>query len=264
MTGETHKAGGMLCAIVGFCLLRENNLLLPNVNQLVQLTVMYPFCLWGSTASDLDHHWESCPSKDVFSWGVNKALHITTPLYHSLDKQVERKRSLGDSAGAKRLSNSGLYKVSKFFSASHRSWQTHSDLTLIVMLLLLYNVLHGTTGYNFSAIDTSILSLILTGVCLGIIAHFILDMLTPEGVWNTAAVLLNKFVFHGKMSVQFEKWHFVPKWRCFATGSAWEMFVRKVLKFLTGVAVVYLIFWIVFPGVIPWILNAIPYEITFN
>ena len=57
MTGNTHRAGGMLCSVVGFALLKEQGLLLPEINPCIQWLVMYPFCYWGSTASDLDHNW---------------------------------------------------------------------------------------------------------------------------------------------------------------------------------------------------------------
>ena len=43
MTGKTHKAGGMLCTIVGFTILKENGLLINNVNEGVQWLMMYPF-----------------------------------------------------------------------------------------------------------------------------------------------------------------------------------------------------------------------------
>ena len=132
MTGKTHRAGGFLCSVVGFALLRENNLLLPNVNEGLQWLMMYPFCMWGSVASDLDHHWQSCPMKDPPSYVVNKLLHLTAPVQKSLEKAGDKK--------------SGVYKVAKTFNASHRSWQTHSDLTLFVMIGLLIAVLNNNFG----------------------------------------------------------------------------------------------------------------------
>ena len=38
MTGKTHKAGGMLVSIVGFAILREKGLLLPDVNQFTMVS----------------------------------------------------------------------------------------------------------------------------------------------------------------------------------------------------------------------------------
>ena len=254
MTGETHKAGGMLCAMTGFLILRHNGLLLSNVNEFVQLAVMYPFAMWGSVASDLDHHWDSCPSKDPPSWVVNKLLHITTPYYHKLDELLP-------SSVKKRSPN---YKIAKFFSANHRSWQTHSDLTLILVCGLLYSVLSGRLSNNFTSIDLCILSLMLAGLALGIVMHFILDMLTPEGVWLTCGVVINKvlsLVLKREIKLLPEKIHFVPKWRIFATGSAWENFVRKILRVATYITIVYFLMFIAFPKAGEWLFGLFPYEL---
>ena len=253
MTGKTHKMGGMLISAVGFTLLKNNGLLLSDVNEGLQWLVMYPFCMWGSVASDLDHHWESCPSKDIPSWFVNKALHITEPVYKSLDSSL--------SSSAKKTNM--LYKVSKFLTARHRSWQTHSDLTFVFMLYLLYSIMHGKF-LMFNSNDIILLTLIMTGICLGIVAHFILDLLTPQGVWNTVAVLLNRFILHGRLPRRFEKWHFVPNMRCFATDSDWEGFIYKVLRVMTVVSVVYLLISVFFPSQISYLFDLIPYRLEYN
>lgn len=253
MTGETHRQGGLLCAVVGFVLLRKHNLLLPNVNEFVQLAVMYPFAKWGSIASDLDHHWDSCPEKDPPSWFVNKVLHLTTPLAKGLDK-AGQKNSMG-------------YKVAKFFSASHRSWQTHSDLTLAGILYLLWAVMTNKFSNVLTSMDVSILSLMLAGICIGVIAHFILDMLTPEGVWCTPTVLINKMISvlsHKEKHILPEKYRFVPHMKVFATGGAWETFIRRVLKVATVVSILYVLLVIVFPDTWSTIKGLFPYEISFN
>ena len=224
MTGETHRQGGMLCSIVGFTILQHKGLLLPadNLNLCLQWLIIYPFCMWGSVASDLDHHWESCPSKSYPDRIVNTALHITKPIQKSLEKTNQTKGP--------------LYKVAKLFNASHRSWQTHSDLTLFFMLWLINLVTSGGIK-GFSAIDTSICSLILMGICLGILTHFILDVLTPDGVWLCGFVVLNKLLKKINPRIHLpEKLHFVPKSHFFATGGQWELFVRRVLKILTYIA----------------------------
>lgn len=253
MTGETHRMGGMFISVVGFTLLKNHGLLLPDVNEGVQWLAMYPFCMWGSTASDLDHHWESCPSKDIPSWFIHKALHITEPVYKKLNNTLTSSQK----------KSSFLYKFSKFFTARHRSWQTHSDLTFVVMLYLLYSIMNGKFTF-FSQTDVLFLTLMLTGVCLGVVAHFVLDLLTPEGVWNTVAVLLNRTVLNGKLPKSLEKWHFVPKMRCFATGSGWEDFIRKVLKVLTVVSVFYLLVSVLFPTQLSYLVDLIPYRLEFR
>ena len=138
MTGETHRAGGMLCSIVGFSILQKNGLLLPDVNIGVQWLLMYPFCMWGSVASDLDHNWESCPSKGYPDWIINHTLHITKPIQKSLEMTGQVKN--------------GIYKFAKFFNASHRSWQTHSDVTLYFMLSLMW-IVNSSNIFNLDTIE---------------------------------------------------------------------------------------------------------------
>lgn len=256
MTGETHRAGGLLCTVVGFVLLRKNNLLLPNVNEFVQLAVMYPFAKWGSVASDLDHHWDSCPEKDPPSWVVNHALHITTPFVKAMDKTMP--------SGAKKTTG---YRLAKFFSANHRSWQTHSDLTLFGVLFLLWAVLTNRFSLGFSGTDIAILALILSGICIGIVAHFILDMLTPQGVWCSLGVVFNwvaSKVLHKNVSIMPEKYRFVPKMRCFATGGAWEAFICKILKVATVVSALYVLLSIFFPDFWSYLTSLMPYEIVIT
>ena len=232
LTGKTHRAGGMLCSVVGFAILRENGLLHPEIHEGLQWAVMYPFCMWGSIVSDLDHHWDSCPSKDYPSYILNKVLHLTAPL----EKVTER-------FGKKNI----FYRFFRFLNAHHRSWQTHSDLTLLSMIFLIYCVV-SQRFFSLSGFDGAILSLILTGLSLGIIAHFILDMLTPEGVWNSVVVILNRVFLKGKIPKRFEKWHFVPRWKCFATGSKWECFVQKVLKIATVIAIIWFLLTLFIPN----------------
>lgn len=236
MTGKTHREGGLFCALLGFLLLYRYNLLYEDVNYILQFLIIYPFALYGCVASDLDHHWESCPDRTIPSRIINMILHATTPLYKSLDKTL--------SAGQKK--SSSLYKVAKVFSASHRSWQTHSDLTLICMLILLKCTLSGNVlGIVLSSTDGVILSLILTGLCLGVTAHFILDMLTPQGIWSILSVVINR-VFKKKLPV---KLCIVPKSKRFATGTVWEDFVRGILSKLTVVLAVVFIIILIDPSI---------------
>lgn len=239
MTGKTHRAGGFLCSVVGFALLRENGLLLPNVSEGLQWLVMYPFCMWGSVVSDLDHHWQSCPMKDPPSYVVNKLLHLTAPIQKSLEKAGDKK--------------SGVYKIAKTFNASHRSWQTHSDLTLFLMLILIALVMANSLG--FGAVDAMLLRMIVLGVSLGVIAHFILDMLTTDGVTSVFLIALGKLFRIKKFP---RKLRFVPKWHCFATSGSWEIWVNKALKVLNIIAMVYLLWNIL------GVSRLFPYTISFS
>lgn len=244
MTGKTHRAGGFLCSVVGFALLKENGLLLSNVSEGLQWLMMYPFCMWGSVASDLDHHWMSSPMKDPPSYVVNKILHATAPLQKALEKTGDTK--------------SGLYKFAKTFNASHRSWQTHSDLTLILMFVLLMAVLNNSFGLG--AVDALLLRIAVMGVCLGVIAHFILDMLTTDGIVSVVLLGICKLARTANPRIrQFKcKIGIVPHWHCFSTSGSWENWVNKLLKVLNVLAMLYLL-WNIFG-----LGSLFPYQITFN
>lgn len=242
MTGKTHKLGGFVCSVVGFELLRRNGMLIDGVNEGLQWLAMYPFCYWGSVASDLDHNDQAIPMKDPPSIVFHKMLHLTAPLKKLLEKSGDNK--------------SVAYKIASLFDASHRSWQTHSDLTLFVLLWLIHMILGGR--FQLGAVDSLLLSLMLMGVTTGLVAHFILDMLTTEGVWSVLLVVLGFVVkkinprcknFPTKIKV-------VPRWHFFRTGASWELFVQKVLKILNVCATLYLIWTLLGLG------NLIPFEIT--
>lgn len=249
MTGDTHKAGGMFVSVVGFYLLKKYNLLLPDVNEGLQWLVMYPFTMWGSIASDLDHNTHAIPSKDIPSRAVNAVLHITEPIKKSFEKNHSEAE----------LKHNIVYKVANTLCAKHRSWQTHSDLTLFLMLYLIYWLM---TSSSLGVLDHSFLLLITMGICLGVIAHFILDLITPEGIWLIGLKVLNSVIrlFNPRAKKLPEKLHLVPKSHFFATGGSWEKFVQKVLKVLTWLSIAYLLITLFLPN---W-LEYIPYTITFN
>lgn len=221
MTGKTHETGGMFASLLGFAILKENGYLLEDSNLLVQWMVMYPFTMWGSVASDLDHHWKSCPRKDYPSRLVNMALHITKPIEEHTNK------------------GSVVNKVAGVLNASHRSWQTHSDFTLIFLFGLLYLLTHGIFGC-FGAVDSRILLLVLMGITMGVAEHFILDMLTPEGITLVGLVILETLLKKVNPGIKLPtKLKFVPKSHFFATGQEWEKFVQKVLKIATYLMLVW-------------------------
>ena len=182
MTYETHRVGGFLTTMLGFELLRQHGMLLPDISPLLQLAIITPFSSWGSTASDLDHHWESVRDKNPVNWVVHKVLHLTRP--------------------------------------HHRSWQTHSFFTLLVLfsgLMVIWNRADGLGGFN--ATDMKLLLLMSVGVTFGVLGHFIMDMLTPEGI-----------IVYGKIKLRL-----VPSSGLFATGGNWEAIVRWALWTITGI-----------------------------
>lgn len=212
MTGKTHRAGGMLCCFIGYSILQQKGLLVKDVNPLLQATVMYPFALWGSTMSDLDHHAESAPSKDIISVCINRVLHLTT--------------------NARKVNPN----IDKFgiLDAKHRSWQTHSFEFLAIFIYLFYQCVFVLQQTN----NVIILRMVTAGLTLGVISHIILDMLTPEGIWCILFVITNK-VTNSKLP---EKIHIVPKSKFFATDGPWEKLIRVVLWVANFIYLLYLIY----------------------
>ena len=225
MTGKTHRVGGMLCVLGGFTYLESKGLLLRNVNPLLQLTVMYPFALYGSIVSDLDHNANSIPSKDIVSVAINRVLHLTS--------------GLNESTG-------GRNKVFGLLDAKHRSWQTHSDLFLVALMYALYQMVMET---KLATVESVIWSLVGMGFILGVISHLVLDMITTEGIWSFILVGISKVT--GKKLIP-KKLRLVPDSKFFSTGGPWESLVRDILWICCVVLFIRLIYLMT------------PYRITFN
>jgi len=239
MSGDTHEAGGMLVSILGFGFLKYNNLLLPDVSPLLQLVVMYPFVMWGSVAPDFDHHWASCPKKDYPARIVHTVLHATAPIGRRLDKKLTKKQKR----------ESKLYKLCEIFYAKHRSWQTHSDLTVALLVLLEWLLMVGKI--NVGTVGLPISLLVVTGIIFGVLAHLFLDMLNPDGIHSVLFELINKVV-----PVGFKRLSLVPDKEYYTTGGAWELRVRKLLVRLTYIALLWLLVVLILPY--------LPYEVTFR
>jgi hypothetical protein len=108
--------------------------------------------------------------------------------------------------------------------------------------------------------------LILTGIGLGVVAHLILDILTPQGIWSCLFVGINKLislVLHKDVILLPEKIHLVPNIGFFATGGMWETAIRRLLKIAAVLSVVYLMV-LMFPDIWQGILDLIPYEIEIT
>lgn len=146
MIGKTHRAGGTAFALVGFEVMRQQDLLLPDVNPLLQLAVLYPVAQWASTLPDLDHHWSSVGAKTPINWVVHKLLHLSQP--------------------------------------KHRSWQTHSLLVSGGLLFLIYTLVSlGSQMFpSASGTDWIIARILTTGLILGYASHLFLDSINPSGI----------------------------------------------------------------------------------
>jgi membrane-bound metal-dependent hydrolase YbcI (DUF457 family) len=226
MTGKTHRVGGMLCVLGGFAYLENKGMLLQNVNPVLQLTIMYPFALYGSIFSDLDLNDNVMPSKDIVSVAINKILHLTSNI----------NKNTGESTG-----------VFAVLDAKHRSWQTHSDLFLALLVYGLYKLL---TGSYVNSVEAAMVSLVGVGFILGVISHLILDLLNPDGIWSIVLVLVGTVT--GRSKKMPKKISLVPKTKFFNTGGAWESGVRGILWTACGILFVYIVY------------TLIPYRIVFN
>lgn len=220
MTGKTHRVGGMLCVLGCFSLMESKGMLLKNVDPILQLAVMYPFAIYGSIFPDLDHDAHSIPSKDIVSVAVNKVLHASGWLNDILGNKSEK----------------GILSI---LDAKHRSWQTHSDLFLILLLYGIYWVLSRS---GIGSVESTIFVLLGEGFLLGVVSHLILDMLTPEGVWFISSVALKKITRTKKVFPQ--KISFVPNIKFFSTSGPWETLVRRILWGICALLFVRLIYLI--------------------
>lgn len=208
MQGNTHRVGGALSCLLGYTILYNKGMVMQDVNPLLQLTVMYPFAIYGSVVSDLDHNWNSAPAKDPISKGINGLLHLTTGI---------RKKT-----GSKN-------PILSVLDAKHRSWQTHSDLFLFVFVALGIFL----SGGDISNANTIILKLVLMGFVLGLISHLVLDSLTPAGIWCIIPSII------GRRRVAFR---LVPKTKFFATGGSWELIVRTIMYFVIIILGIYIFY----------------------
>lgn len=242
MTGKTHQVGGEFCVIAGFIFLKDKGYLLQDVHPYLQLLTMYPFAVWGSKASDLDHNYNSIPMKDAISTTVYRLLHLTGGGYSRMKAKLDDPNV---SAKDKRnLRKSFRFKFCKLFNARHRSWQTHSDLTLACVVSASVYLLN-MPGLDFA--DKVLLNLMTVGLFMGMASHIVLDALTTEGIPLLLMRLINITLFR-KSSFQLpEQLHLVPKSKFFSCESKWEDFIRKLLRVLTYFALIYAVVTVQFP-----------------
>ena len=184
MQGNTHRVGGALCAVGGYMYLQSRGLLPKDMSPMLQLAIIYPFAIYGSIFPDIDHAWPKSPAKDPISFVMNKSIHI------------------GDG---------------NLLNARHRSWQTHSFILPLISLIIYWII---QSRLVLQQADGMILNLILLGFLLGVISHFILDMLTPGGI----VLIIPSLMSHKRQTFKL-----VPKTEFFITGGKFETFVRWMM-----------------------------------
>lgn len=209
LQGKTHRLGGVLSAMLGYTFMEANNMLLPDVNPILQLAVIYPFAMYGSVVSDLDHNWNSSPSKDPVSKGINSILHLSSNV-----SKVSGKK----------------FSLLNIFDAKHRSWQTHSDVFLLFFIGVVIFLWGDASGSDANSV---ILKLIMLGLSLGVASHLLLDSLTPEGIWFLIPSIIKK------EKVTFR---LVPKGEFFITGGPWERLVRVIMWIAISILAIYILY----------------------
>lgn len=229
MLGKTHFVGGAVGSLAGYMYLKNTGGLLPEtvLNPTLQLIVIYSAGLYGGRLSDVDHHLESSPLQDPASVVLNKILHIFNPHYRVLDKTLNGSQK----------KNSVAYKWLKFLSCRHRSWQTHSEFTLGI-LWILYNLPLFTADFFTGYIDLTLLRLIVTGLSLGVVSHIFLDLLTTDGVPFATGQFIKTFSPKAPVVTRLR---LVPKSPVFATDTAYETNVRKLLKVIQYVLLAFVV-----------------------
>ena len=169
MLYKTHKAAGLLGCLIAFDIMKNSGQLAPNINEFVQLAIIYPACSWASTAPDLDHALCNVKEQTPINIAINKLLHIG--------------------------------------KCTHRSVQTHSVLFTGGFCLLLFGLLQLLGGRQCGIDENSlgILQLMLLGVTFGIASHLVMDCLTTAGIWLVPNVKF-RLVPNSKMFATGGKW----------------------------------------------------------
>lgn len=220
MQGATHRAGGVAACMIGYTALAAHHAPLIEAAPIASLVVLYPFALWGSTASDLDHHpgsvWDevklvgersghTIPSQDPVSRTISHILHLTRPL-----RDIAPRKSR-------------TAQILSILDCRHRSWQTHSELPFLLLLGALTQLDPLTTN-----LGEALTQLVITGIILGLIAHLTLDLLTPEGLPFATGLFINRVILRKKILPERIKIipHVKPRRKgepgFFSTGGTWE------------------------------------------
>ena len=206
MLGKTHRRAGAVISLGGYLLFKQFGLLDPNLRDITELITLYAASYYGSIFADIDQPWQSCPCHDPLSRIINKGLHLTSK---RLRKMREEKSDRG-------LKEGRVYKILSVFDARHRSWQTHSELPL---LIILYGLIKLPRGFEWT---------MLMGFFVGYLSHMFMDMLSVDGYNFLTAKILNKLLRH---KVLPEKIRLVPKSKFFITDGVFEKLVTRGLNF---------------------------------
>lgn len=104
-----------------------------------------------------------------------------------------------------------LNKLVRMTGAKHRSWQTHSLLISVTLCYIGVEIALNMQDV-LNPVSVTILRLIIMGFTVGLLSHFAMDLLNPEGIWLLPGVRIH--IFNGEF---------------FHTGGVWEKSVRICL-----------------------------------
>lgn len=179
MTAKTHVLGGMTFALGGFIYLKQTSMLIPDVNEALQIGIILPYAIWTSTVPDLDQNRDS--------------LAYSSPI------------------------NLAIQKVFAVIGAGHRSPKSHV-YPMLLSLVLYVATLFGFSFSNFNSAEITIIGLISLGIFLGLASHFLLDLMTRQGLKIGGVTL-----------------RLVPDLDAFGTGTYYETIVGRILYVITCV-----------------------------
>lgn len=205
MEGKTHVIGGISAALTGTLLSQNGVTVTPlwggegmshtltafeyTTACFTVLVSTYVFSMVGAKIPDQDHNARAMPYRDPLGKLVWRALHPGS-----------------------------MIPALKRFDAKHRSWQTHSDLTLLVLLGANIALYSGMLPIPANSPIGGIWSIIFLGLSLGVFSHLFLDTITKEGVWLVVFGVIPNKIFRAR--VLPEKFRLVPKRsKYFKTGS---------------------------------------------
>lgn len=186
MTAKTHVLGSMSLALGGYILMDKGGLLIPDVEPLIQLGIILPYSVWASTVPDLDQ--------------AHDSVAQSSPI------------------------NLLIQRFFKIVKAGHRSVKSHvapAFISLATYLALAFNMI----GRNLNGTEITILALAVLGITAGLVSHFLLDIMTRDGITI------------GKVNIRV-----VPDTALFGAGTDYERIVRRLLYVLTTVLFIYILF----------------------
>lgn len=143
MLGKTHVLGGMSCCLTVFVLMEHEGMLIPEVNELLQLGVALPYAVWASTLPDRDQD--------------NRYKAEENPI------------------------NLAVQKFFRLLKVPHRGAVSHLYPTVISYAILIYLLRCMLISTSIST-SVCITLLIMVGISSGLLSHTILDCFTTQGI----------------------------------------------------------------------------------